>query len=82
MVNHREYDTYHDGGLATLQEGTNQGGRATRKAAMTLASEIGNCPANRITNACALWPLMESKHRCEMLRVTSTERMRRDETRI
>jgi len=64
------------------KSGGDESRKATREAAMTLASEIGNCPANRITNACALWPLMESKHRCEMLRVTSTKRTRRDETRI
>jgi len=81
MVNHRGYGTYHDGGSECYKSGEGESRKATREAAMTLASEIGNCPANRITNACALWPLMESKHPCEMLRVTSTECTRRDETR-
>ncbi|KYM81611.1 hypothetical protein ALC53_07998 [Atta colombica] len=30
--------------------------KATREAVVTLASEIGNCPTNGITNACALAP--------------------------
>lgn len=49
MVNHRAYDLCN----VTRAAETNQGRRHAKRS-LTPASEIGNCPTNGITNACAL----------------------------
>lgn len=67
LVNHRACD------LATLRETTGSG---------ILASGNWKLSRERNNECLALWPLMESKHRREMLRVMSTERTQRVEMRI